>query len=204
MLEKRLLSIAVATTLFAASSAEAVVLCAKPSANGTFNTSVKIREACKPNETQLDPADIGAQGPQGPVGPSEAWTAQTGGAHPLGAGDHQLIGSLDVPPGEYVVHTTLRVIADPSPTQNGINCELIASPGSEIDVHGWSPPIPDVFQQYDITMLGWARMPAGGQFRIECDIFYANPSDPNIGYNPSPIVATRVGAVLPLPPPPGD
>ena len=71
MVVKRLIPIIVAT-IFVASSAEAVVLCAKPRSDGTFNTSVKAREACKTGETQFDAAQIGAQGPQGPVGPSEA------------------------------------------------------------------------------------------------------------------------------------
>src|SRR5688572_12649049 len=50
--------------------AHAVVLCAKKRADGTFNTSVKIREACKVTETLLDPASLGLQGPAGPPGPA--------------------------------------------------------------------------------------------------------------------------------------
>src|SRR5262249_37261604 len=48
--------------------AGAVSLCAKAKADGSFNTSVKIRTACKPGETQLDPGALGLQGPPGPPG----------------------------------------------------------------------------------------------------------------------------------------
>src|SRR5262249_11842190 len=48
----------------------AVVLCARPRGDGTFNTSVKLRESCKAGETTLDPATLGLQGPPGPTGPT--------------------------------------------------------------------------------------------------------------------------------------
>ena len=51
-----------------ATSAGAVVLCAHPRADGTFNTTVKIREACRNSELQLDPLALGLQGPPGPPG----------------------------------------------------------------------------------------------------------------------------------------
>ncbi len=51
-----------------ASFAEAAVLCAKPRKDRTFSTAVKIREACKSNEVQLDPAALGLQGPKGDKG----------------------------------------------------------------------------------------------------------------------------------------
>ena len=202
MVVKALISIIVAT-IFVASSAEAVVLCAKPRADGTFNTSVKVRETCKTDETQLDAAAIGAQGPQGPVGPSEAWVGETDGRMPMFLGNQQL-ASIDVPAGEYTVQTFVRILADPGIAQSVVNCELIASPIGEIDVAGWSPPIDTVFQQYDIPMLGWARLPGGGTIILECDAFSSDPLELRLGYNVSPLVATRVGAVLPLPPPPGD
>jgi len=202
MVVKALVAIVVAT-VFAASSSEAVVLCAKPRSDGTFNTSVKVREACKAGETQLDAAQIGAQGPQGPVGPSEAWTGSSGGMMPMFDGN-QLLASINVPPGEYVVQTSVRFIADPGAGQSTVNCELIAVPGQEIDVAGWTPQSFTVFEQYDLPMLGWARLPGGGTIRLECSTFNSDPLDLRIGYNESPIVATMVGAVLPLPPPPGD
>lgn len=49
-------------------SVEAAVLCARQKADGTFNASVKIRETCRPKETQLDPAALSLQGPPGPQG----------------------------------------------------------------------------------------------------------------------------------------
>jgi hypothetical protein len=64
--------LAAASALASFDVAEAVVLCAHPRSDGTFNTSVKIRETCKPAETQLDPVALGLQGPpgsQGPLGP---------------------------------------------------------------------------------------------------------------------------------------
>jgi len=39
-------------------AAEAAVLCAKPGRDGALNGGVKVREACKPNEVQLAPADV--------------------------------------------------------------------------------------------------------------------------------------------------
>ncbi len=50
------------------SAADAVVLCAKPRSDGTYNTSIKLREACRPTETQLDPVALGLQGPKGDKG----------------------------------------------------------------------------------------------------------------------------------------
>jgi hypothetical protein len=49
--------------------ADAVVLCAKSRTDGTFNSSVKIREACRSREVALDPAALGLVGEQGAVGP---------------------------------------------------------------------------------------------------------------------------------------
>jgi hypothetical protein len=85
-----------------------------------------------------------------------------------------------------------------------VNFQLIAWPIGEIDDAGWSPPIDTVFQHYDMAMLGWARLPGGGTIILECDVFSADPLELRLGYNISPLVATRVGAVLPLPPPPSD
>ena len=56
--------------LLLARSAEAVVLCAKPKSDGTYNTNVKLREVCKTGETQLDSTALGLQGPQGEQGPA--------------------------------------------------------------------------------------------------------------------------------------
>lgn len=46
----------------------AVVLCAKARGDGSFSSTVKIREECRPTETQLDPVALGLQGPSGPQG----------------------------------------------------------------------------------------------------------------------------------------
>lgn len=59
---------AVFALLAAAPLAHAVVLCARPGRDGTLNTTVKIRPACKPPEQQLDAAALGLQGPPGPQG----------------------------------------------------------------------------------------------------------------------------------------
>ena len=45
--------------LLTANIARAAVLCAKPRKDGTFNSSVKIREACKQNEVELAPGLVG-------------------------------------------------------------------------------------------------------------------------------------------------
>src|SRR5262245_54566491 len=39
--------------LVLATTADAAVFCARPKGDGSFNSSVKIREACKPNEVPL-------------------------------------------------------------------------------------------------------------------------------------------------------
>jgi len=61
-------ALALVALLTVASAADAIVLCAKPKKNGTYNTSVKIREACRKGETPLDPAALGLRGPQGAEG----------------------------------------------------------------------------------------------------------------------------------------
>jgi len=67
------------------SRAEALVLCAPKSGEGT----VRVREACKPNETQLDPVALGLQGPPGPKGD----TGDPGPQGPMGLqGDRGLQG----------------------------------------------------------------------------------------------------------------
>jgi len=52
----------------AAVPADAAVLCGKQRSDGTFNSSVRIREACKARETQLDPVALGLEGEPGPPG----------------------------------------------------------------------------------------------------------------------------------------
>lgn len=76
----RLLLLVSAFSTCIASTANAVVLCARARGDGTFNTSVKIREACRPTETQLHPVALGLQGPAGPIGPS----GPTGSVGPQG------------------------------------------------------------------------------------------------------------------------
>jgi hypothetical protein len=109
-----------------------------------------------------------------------------------------------VPPGNYVVQTFVRLIADPGDAEASVACELISSATAEIDATGWSPTIHTTFLQFDMPMLGWARMPGGGTISLQCDGFSSDPLDLRLGYNPSPIVAIRVDEILPLPPPPGD
>jgi len=78
-----------AVVLAALTSAHAIVLCAKQRSDGTFNAAVKIREACRPSETQLDPVELGLQGPKGdkgdpgdvgPVGPGSISVRDSTGA----------------------------------------------------------------------------------------------------------------------------
>jgi hypothetical protein len=58
----------VGVLLVGTANANAVVLCAKPKKDGTFDTSVLIRESCRGDEQQLDPGVLGLQGPPGPAG----------------------------------------------------------------------------------------------------------------------------------------
>lgn len=64
----RLLPLVTAAVLVGSATTEAAVLCAKPRGDGTYSTTVKIREQCRPAETQLDPVALGLQGPAGPQG----------------------------------------------------------------------------------------------------------------------------------------
>lgn len=61
----RILAAAV-VVLSLAQFADAVVMCARPRRDGTYSTSIKLRETCRPNETLLSPAALGLQGPAGP------------------------------------------------------------------------------------------------------------------------------------------
>jgi hypothetical protein len=70
MVSKCALLIGLFAAVLTASSTNAAVLCAKPRSDGTFSTSVKIREACTPREMQLDPAALHLQGPPGLPPPS--------------------------------------------------------------------------------------------------------------------------------------
>jgi hypothetical protein len=56
-----------------AEPAGAAVLCAKPRKDGTFNGSVKIREACKANEVVVCPSDVAGSCPS----PSTTSTTST-------------------------------------------------------------------------------------------------------------------------------
>jgi len=58
----------VGVLLVGATNANAVLLCAKPKKDGTFDTSVMIRESCRGDERQLDPIALGLQGPKGDPG----------------------------------------------------------------------------------------------------------------------------------------
>jgi hypothetical protein len=54
-----------------------IVLCARPRSNDTFATAVKIRTgSCAPRETQLDPGQLGLQGPKGDTGDGGAQGVQ--------------------------------------------------------------------------------------------------------------------------------
>ena len=51
--------LAYAALLLLPLTADAAVLCAKPKPDGTLSSTVKVREACKPAEVQLDPTTLG-------------------------------------------------------------------------------------------------------------------------------------------------
>jgi hypothetical protein len=61
-------ALSIVATFVLVSAAHAAVLCTRPRFDGTFNANLKIREACKRSETQVNPADVGLQGPPGPPG----------------------------------------------------------------------------------------------------------------------------------------
>jgi hypothetical protein len=55
-------------TMVLGGTAHAVVLCAKPKQDGTFDSAVMIRQSCRSDESQLDPGVLGLQGPKGDPG----------------------------------------------------------------------------------------------------------------------------------------
>lgn len=55
----RRIALAVAVSMALVDASAAAVLCAKLRKGGLFNGAVKIRQACKPGETQLEPEDVG-------------------------------------------------------------------------------------------------------------------------------------------------
>jgi hypothetical protein len=73
---RRLVAVVVIGWLVAEPAA-AAVLCAKPRKGGVFNGSVKIRETCRPGETQLAPEDVGFCCNQEPVTTSTTSTSTT-------------------------------------------------------------------------------------------------------------------------------
>lgn len=84
----------VSDLLIATAPAHAVMLCAKKRSDGTFNTSIKIRETCMLKETQLDPVILGLQGPPGPQGIAGS-DAQV--LHLFDRGNHDLGILVDFP-----------------------------------------------------------------------------------------------------------
>jgi hypothetical protein len=67
-------------TLVSATTVRSAVLCARPKTDGSYNTTVKLRQVCKTSETALDPAALGLRGPQGDQG----LTGPQGAAGPVG------------------------------------------------------------------------------------------------------------------------
>lgn len=58
----------VSAILGLSTSADALVLCARKKANGSIQGVVKVREECKFREVELDPVELGLQGPAGEPG----------------------------------------------------------------------------------------------------------------------------------------
>lgn len=79
-----------------ASVSEAVVLCARQKSDGTFSSSVKVREECTNREVRLDPVTLGLQGPQGETGEQgpkgdQGDRGEAGPAGPVAGASGQLI-----------------------------------------------------------------------------------------------------------------
>lgn len=58
-------AVVVSLVLWVGVGADAAVLCTARSGSGT----VRVRATCRPHETQLDPVELGLQGPAGPATP---------------------------------------------------------------------------------------------------------------------------------------
>src|SRR5207249_8434185 len=80
-----------AAALLVTRGAQAAVLCTDGSGTGT----VRVREACRRREVQLDPVALGLQGPPGPAGPQGA----TGAHGPSGPKGDQGDAGAQGPPG---------------------------------------------------------------------------------------------------------
>lgn len=102
----KLLALAILVLLIA--RVEAVVLCAKPRADGTYSTTIKIREACTGKEMALTPAALGLQGPPGPPGPTGP-TGATGPTGGSGGGAITVVDSNDVPVGQTQDSSTVII-----------------------------------------------------------------------------------------------
>src|SRR5262249_61364790 len=88
--------------LVVALSAEGAVLCS------TGGGTLKVRDACRPRETPVDPVALGLQGPPGPPGPSEVFSIRRDGSAMLGYPDPSghfsaTVGHLDLPAGKYLI-----------------------------------------------------------------------------------------------------
>lgn len=111
----RITAVALLFVVFAG-SADAVVLCARPKKDGTFSTTVKIREVCRLHETQLDPGALGLQGPPGSPGPSgvsqgytKAVNFNTVGSMSVGFSE-TIVLQMDLPPGSFVVDGKVELV----------------------------------------------------------------------------------------------
>lgn len=79
---------------FSATTVEALVLCARPQKDGTFNSRVNVRETCIAGESELDPEILGLQGPRG----------ERGEEGPPGPAGENGTDGLDGAPGAFVLY----------------------------------------------------------------------------------------------------
>lgn len=177
-------------------AANAVMLCARARPDGSFNTNVKIREACSPTERMLDAASLGLQGPQGPQGPkgdpgtgaSDVFTHAGNGINPLSATQYASLGSIELPAGSYSMVVQAEFAQDDSTFAQG-SCQLRY--GTRQEWLGDFSLAPDRGNLYSQTFIATFWLDAPTTVSLDCRRWTGSISQ----FGKLSFVATRVGTI---------
>lgn len=167
------IALSVAALLLWSATADAVFLCARQRPDGTFNATVKIRQACRSSEIPLDPVALnlqgpsgaqGAIGPPGPSGPQGPTGAQglTGPQGPSG------VAGVPGPTGPALV------VKDAQGVTIGLydNDGLDSRPIVQLQVNNRLFPLA-------VSPSGFAR---DGQSMINSDVLWDTPDCTGVGW----------------------
>ena len=135
--------------------------------------------------------DRGDTGPQGPVGPSAGYSTNGVGGFNFATGDQNLVATLGVPAGSYVVTATADV------DNHGSNAPDVTCRTETTDT---SPALVQtvtvtaaVGAEVTLPMTGTATLSADGGFRVMC----TQPASSNLHLTNAHLTAVRVGALTP-------